>query len=553
MSGRITAPTAAYPYGSSKNETAPGVGDGTPYFEGRANDVFGFQQALLSKAGVTPSGNADTALESQYLRAMFFLMGQSVASMKELIDIASADRKFVTVLSFFPGGSDKGFNALRWDSTVNKAVADGISVIDPSVAGGFDGTVSTLPTYLSTQGTGVGTGCWVSVIPWVTPEMAGALGTGAAANDYNSIQAAWQASADWRKPCIMTAAQYGIGTRVQVPTNSIIEAKGHCGFVPFGGLADAVLFPNGNMIGQYRIPTLSNFTGIGLEVRCNLAEIFVDQFNTVGTAIKFSSGASGSASTVLDTRVNFNAISGCTTAVNYHSAFVDDVIQGCAVYGNFITNTINAVLFDGAASHNDGLGLYVLAIDFVNGGGALLNNQTGVAIPRFECWVRSWLGGNGFDAGTPTQLAIGKWVNGRLDASAARPFTQDHLADNLLTAMTVKWKARSTYASAVACVGVADILATFNGGDMLYRNEQPITVTASANIVVGGFEQFKFYHILADQNYPVWMILSKSSSINVSLNDISVSESGAVEVTIRNVGETTITAGTSIELWLFRI
>jgi len=72
--GRITAPDASYPYGSSKNETSPGAGDGTPYEKIRADDIFGLQQALLSEAGIVPSGSADTVLDSQYkegMRAIF--------------------------------------------------------------------------------------------------------------------------------------------------------------------------------------------------------------------------------------------------------------------------------------------------------------------------------------------------------------------------------------------------------------------------------------------------------------------------------------------------
>jgi hypothetical protein len=67
---RTTAADNEYPYGSSKDETAAGERDGTPYEKVRADDVFGFQQALLVEAGIVPSGNADTVLESQYLEAL---------------------------------------------------------------------------------------------------------------------------------------------------------------------------------------------------------------------------------------------------------------------------------------------------------------------------------------------------------------------------------------------------------------------------------------------------------------------------------------------------
>lgn len=70
MAGRVTTADASYPYASSKDETAPGAGDGTPYFKARADDIFGFQQALLSLAGIVPSGNADTVVNSQYAQAL---------------------------------------------------------------------------------------------------------------------------------------------------------------------------------------------------------------------------------------------------------------------------------------------------------------------------------------------------------------------------------------------------------------------------------------------------------------------------------------------------
>lgn len=70
IGSRITAPSPTYPYGSSKDETGDGANDGTPYFKARADDIFGFQQAVLTEADIIPSGNADTALDSQYLQGL---------------------------------------------------------------------------------------------------------------------------------------------------------------------------------------------------------------------------------------------------------------------------------------------------------------------------------------------------------------------------------------------------------------------------------------------------------------------------------------------------
>lgn len=68
--GRHTAPDANYLYGSSKDETSPGAGDGSPYILKRANDIFGFQQALLKSSGIVPNGSAETQLISEYLQSI---------------------------------------------------------------------------------------------------------------------------------------------------------------------------------------------------------------------------------------------------------------------------------------------------------------------------------------------------------------------------------------------------------------------------------------------------------------------------------------------------
>lgn len=81
MAGRITPADADFPYGSSKNETAPGAGDGSPYFKARADDIFGLQQWLLTVAGIVPTGTADNVNASQYgdaLRAIFGNVGLTV-------------------------------------------------------------------------------------------------------------------------------------------------------------------------------------------------------------------------------------------------------------------------------------------------------------------------------------------------------------------------------------------------------------------------------------------------------------------------------------------
>lgn len=80
--GQVETPDANYPYGGAKNETTPstptvpGSLDGTPLEKAMLNDIFGFQQALLTEAAIVPSGNAETALASQYLDALKILFAR---------------------------------------------------------------------------------------------------------------------------------------------------------------------------------------------------------------------------------------------------------------------------------------------------------------------------------------------------------------------------------------------------------------------------------------------------------------------------------------------
>lgn len=78
--GKSNAASAAYPFGSARNITTPGDSTGTPLEQAWLNDLFGFQQALLSSAGITPSGVEDTATVSQYLDASRIIAGANYST-----------------------------------------------------------------------------------------------------------------------------------------------------------------------------------------------------------------------------------------------------------------------------------------------------------------------------------------------------------------------------------------------------------------------------------------------------------------------------------------
>ena len=83
--GKITPSSPDYPYGEARNITVPGDGTGTPWIASLVNDIFGFQQALLSSAGKVPSGTPDKVGASQYLESILSLTDLLVLNVADLV------------------------------------------------------------------------------------------------------------------------------------------------------------------------------------------------------------------------------------------------------------------------------------------------------------------------------------------------------------------------------------------------------------------------------------------------------------------------------------
>lgn len=65
--GQSAAPDANYPQGSARNITVPSDGTGFPLEQVWVRDIQGLLQKILLDGSITPSGNADTVLASDYL------------------------------------------------------------------------------------------------------------------------------------------------------------------------------------------------------------------------------------------------------------------------------------------------------------------------------------------------------------------------------------------------------------------------------------------------------------------------------------------------------
>ncbi len=71
---QINASDPNYPHGKARNRAVAGDGTGTPWEAQIVNELFGFQQALLRNAGITPSDLPEGSgpNQSQYLEAVAF-------------------------------------------------------------------------------------------------------------------------------------------------------------------------------------------------------------------------------------------------------------------------------------------------------------------------------------------------------------------------------------------------------------------------------------------------------------------------------------------------
>lgn len=81
--GRANPKTLDYPQGSFKNRTSPTSKDGTYLEQDWANDMLGFFQAMMNRAGLSANGNVDTAQASQYLDALIQTMRSTRATETE--------------------------------------------------------------------------------------------------------------------------------------------------------------------------------------------------------------------------------------------------------------------------------------------------------------------------------------------------------------------------------------------------------------------------------------------------------------------------------------
>ncbi|WNO24208.1 putative tail fiber protein [Acinetobacter phage Scuro] len=159
--GKTAGPTANYPLGEPRNITTPGDGTGTPWEAALVKDLFGFQQALLSAANITASGDPDTALVSQYLEAIQTLIETAATTLKNRMigidqtwkNVTSARTSGVTYTNGTPKPIQVMINA---NFNSGSFVVQGVSI--PIYDGGEWGFVSAIIPPGATYGANVSGG-----------------------------------------------------------------------------------------------------------------------------------------------------------------------------------------------------------------------------------------------------------------------------------------------------------------------------------------------------------------------------------------------------------
>lgn len=118
-----TDAAAGYPQGKARNAVTFQDGSGTPLERDWVNDLWGFLQALLSNAGIAPSGAPDQVGASQYLAGVTFV-AQQKADAAQAAAIAAAAITSAALSSAATALAEKRLIVSNWKAG---------EIIDPTI------------------------------------------------------------------------------------------------------------------------------------------------------------------------------------------------------------------------------------------------------------------------------------------------------------------------------------------------------------------------------------------------------------------------------------
>lgn len=142
-----SSPSPQYPYGSLRQETVLGMGDGTPLDVEWGNDFEAFKQTAFSRSGLVPSGNTDTVTNSEMFNAM------QDSTTRSLWERSAAESGYNLVVgSFEDGGTLVNANDVLWSKKLNKIFSGPAGTVaagtNPTTGGFVDASLPSALTAL---------------------------------------------------------------------------------------------------------------------------------------------------------------------------------------------------------------------------------------------------------------------------------------------------------------------------------------------------------------------------------------------------------------------
>ena len=321
----------------------------------------------------------------------------------------------------------------------------------------------------------------------------------------------------------------------------------------------AFSFDSGNSNREFKLPALSGFVQTGIPavaLQCDLARVYVRQFVNCHTCWKTITD--GSNNSILDLIMEFNTISGCEVAWEASMTSSGNILQGCELRGNFVTDTTRVFKRTGVAAFDDGCIIDLNAVDITSrvAGGVFLDNQvSGHQMSRFTARVKSWFGGTGFTmaGSSAAKIVSGQFVSGEMYLATVQGFSQENMPANQWRSGVFQTMSTVASLAQVRELPLTPTLASFNGGVPLSNTEFIVQITLAADLTPGTEVAGYFWNIFADGSYPRWQatpIEGNTRLMLASIKDQSSTEASRVQLAVRNTSAANVVAGQRV---IFRV
>jgi hypothetical protein len=493
-------------------------------------------------------------------------LSSKVSSVSEgFYELDAYNGQLFTALSWKENGTTGG-GQFVYQETVDKSLHNGGTIVSPSVPP--LSKQNSLSDFLEGVGEtdALGSGCFVRVNPSVlTADMFGAEQNGEDAAP--SINKAIKVADNDRVVFDFEAGKFLIGSPITISGTSQVVSGSRSSIEPFGVYTgDAVVIEPSNVGQRISLPNIANFSnGVGLTVfGTNVADISIKTISGCNQGLKLKTeAATGFADKLLDTRVTAQQIGGCVQGIVFESDDSANVMQGIEVYCNFINGTPEGLVFDDLVSHTslanwDSNLVQIQAYDPVGTDPqSLVINKTNYAVSRLTFKAESWVGG--MDGASPN-LISGSFNGSSFEISMAQSIDKAWTSNFKGAGNRVVIKNRQSKASQQVDLLTASNPSGFNFGNHLWNGRSYVKATLQ-ELLPGRSDTFYGYHVLLggvgassrganDSNIEVHYASSFPSALGIAAWAASSLNENEIVIRVTNTSDSTIAAGTELNLFL---